>query len=187
MLKQSDWWDVYLTGPSFNPVQVNWLTRIERLLLQQEVKFLSPRLRMTAHPGSSTKEREKIFRDNMIGVANSRLVIAVMDFLLPPGIELGTICTADTKTKEGFHSGIEFIPVTQPDLGTVWEIGYAKGRSISCVGVWESPTPGKEINLMLANGMQGQLFGLDSLEKFLKPHPHAWDWDEAKVWEGEIV
>lgn len=82
------------------------------------------------------------------------------------------------------------------DVGTLWEMGYARGKD-KCVVAF-SEEPADRVNVMLAQGCTGWIRGWASLEGFLEGRMlgHAeveesgnlWDfrWDEVHKWKNEV-
>jgi nucleoside 2-deoxyribosyltransferase len=56
--------------------------------------------------------------------------------------------------------------VVLPDMGTVWEIGYAYGQGLPIVGYFQKQQD-SPMNVMLAHSLWGIVYGLDELQEGL--------------------
>lgn len=150
---------VYVAGPFFNATQLSWLERAEDILTRVgRAEIWSPRKRSYCPPDAPPQVRQRSFQDNREGLFRADFVLAVLDYLLPHGQELRVVepafpgaggCRAVTKA------------IRQPDLGTVWEMGYANAAGRPIVGLFAEPP--QTLNLMLAEALRGYLIGLGDL------------------------
>lgn len=76
-------------------------------------------------------------------------------------------------------------PLKQPDLGTVWELGYCHALQKRCTLFTLEP-PGSTVNLMLAEGAAEVVHGWDELDAFL--NRQAWELPTMKepAWKGGV-
>ena len=61
----------------------------------------------------------------------------------------------------------------QPDLGTVWEIGYAHSIHKPVIAFVETSEIATKLNLMLTQSMQGLIIGFAELKDRLQRSPSA--------------
>jgi hypothetical protein len=191
---------VYIAGPFFNDPQREIIARIEDLLTSMSIGFYSPRL----HSGSAdfTPEQRKdpkcwqrIYESNVKQMHVCGIVLAVIEYALPPNCGLYSIGNYEPVPplviRKDLPGGRErvttftaqtFGRVEIPDLGTAWEMGYARGwnGALSIVGqpgehrylpvvAFHTFKPPAELNLMLAHGCDGILTGWDAMHGFLSP------------------
>ncbi len=172
---------IYLAGPFFNEPQIKTLERIETLCEQFGVKCNSPRKFLVLKPHASWEERKLVFRDNLLKMQMSEIILACLD---NPHVE----------TYEDGAPKLDIAPTPRPpDTGTLWEMGYAYaiGRPVLPFTVGS-----KKMNVMLAQGCAGFLQSIGDVSAFLeglkcedpvcgKPE---WDfnWEVAESWQKEI-
>jgi nucleoside 2-deoxyribosyltransferase len=71
------------------------------------------------------------------------------------------------------------------DPGTVWEMGLAYGVNIPVYAY--TTVKGRGLNLMLAQGCEGFLIGLESVKKFLSEVHDENLYTEATRWKNKII
>lgn len=206
-------YDVYLAGPFFNTAQIELIARAEAMIRGSGHRLFSPR----EHPANgfaeklhTTEERaaflrgaaDGIFESNLVGMAESRHMIAVLDYLLPTDLALLLARPI------GDGGNIRF-PFGLPDTGTVWEMGYfqnffnersdldepidlefqrvkAKPRR-QIIGFTTRPREkAGTLNLMLTQCCRGVLFGWEELEQFLGKDTMDFNWSVLQKWNGGV-
>ena len=150
---------IYLAGPFFDDQQLETVERVEQICEAVKVKCNSPRKFLVLKPKACWEERRLVFRDNLLKLQSSEIVLACLDGM---------------------------------DAGTLWEMGYAYaiGRPVVAFSANEM----HKVNVMLAQGCRGFLYGLQAVEEFLLGVPGdgivspGWDydWELAEEWKAEI-
>lgn len=161
---------LYLAGPFFNAPQVETIEKVESLCETIGLNCNSPRKFMVLKPDASLVERRATFLDNIQKIQESQIVFACID---NPRDVNGAMVD------------------TPPDIGTVWEIGYAYGigRPVVCFTLRQ-----RKMNVMLAQGCAGFLSNEVDIEAFLQGKEvqtigfNIWDfnWEIAEAWNKEV-
>lgn len=177
----------YIAAPFFNARELAVVERVEGMLDAAGIEYFSPR---TLGRPNDADERREIFDTNYNHIMDCDIVLAWLDRIHaddrlsvrmvrdvtdihPPQAALGSSYTID--------SG----PLIQPDLGTVWEMGAVYALDRPCVGFTHHTTPtDARLNLMLAESVDGIVYGLDQLEKMLTKPLTRWG-SFYNVWIGK--
>ncbi len=198
--------NVYLAGPFFNPVEVSFIEQLELILEEPRVDsrpltYFSPR----KDGGNADRQGDvkanvaAIFEANLHAMRACGECIAVLDRLMSPG--QGIFVCENVMHGQSYEDGglppkhwkIVRGPIAQPDLGTVWELGYLKAwndvlcevdTDIELPTVWASKKilagftmrprePGGKMNVMLSQGLDVIIHGFDELRNWLRPRT-AW-------------
>ena len=164
---------IYLAGPFFNRIQVNHAMRMIALCKENGISYYAPIEHQ--EPDFGTPNMVKIFQDNIIGLLDSSIVLAQLDYPLPANWRL-------LAHKIGTYPQ----DVSLPDVGTVWEMGFAFAKGKSIVGYWLTE-PVSKVNLMLAKCCIGILSGIINVAKFLTTNKHgALNWTAVIDYKGEM-
>jgi nucleoside 2-deoxyribosyltransferase len=187
---------VYIAGPFFNPAQVAVIEEIEGILTERKYEHFSPR-RDSGSADMTPEERKvmsnwkPVFESNCIQIGISSLVLAVIEYVLPPDVLSGVLtpiepeesyttpdpnifeCHGHRQIRESrrFMWPHRFRPLAIPDTGTVWEMGFAQASMTPVVGYLPTARP-EAMNLMLAQGVVGVISGPEQLQDFLTPGVH---------------
>ena len=149
---------IYLAGPFFNTESREVVRLITAELERQGHEVWSPmRDGIECPKDASSTMRGKVYRLDIEKIEWAECIVAVLDYPLPPYQEL----LLKTKTPEG---KVDLINVNLPDVGTVFEIGYAVAKEIPCIGCVEKVSG---FNLMLGEALVGIAVTLDELGKLL--------------------
>ncbi len=149
---------VYLAGPFFNSAQVKFIAWLEEQLEARGIPYFSPRLSEVSvrlrKEGFSPQIAAEIFAVNLTKLDEAEAVLAVLDWLLPPGRTLALIEKDEASGTPLPGEPTFFLQECQiPDSGTVWELGVAYANDIPSYVI----STGKEPNLMLIQGATGVL------------------------------
>lgn len=80
---------VYIASPFFNPEQLERVEFIEKILVEHDIEYFSPRKDTYVKPDSNDAERKHAFDENLRGIIEADFIIAVTD-----GKDMGTIFEA---------------------------------------------------------------------------------------------
>lgn len=176
---------IYIAGPFFNPPQLDLIKWIEDHLAQAEINFYSPRL----HPGNDggpidNATANKIFRSNVVAIQECTHVLAVLDWLMPTGHELMVVKPAPQKfTDERWLYEGASRPLSLPDTGTVFEMGYATGINKPVLGYTDRKEGEGKLNIMLTQACRGMVYGPEHFRHVF------WggeiQWDRVRAWAGK--
>ena len=170
---------VYIAGPFFNPQQVEQVARIENVLESAGVDFFSPRLQHGGGTGvkqpvptvGSRDMAERVFRKNFEEIEDCTAMLAVLDYLLPPGDGLALVNGGNVQ---------RFLSL--PDTGTIWEMGVAYGQGIPVTGFMVSPQ--SYMNLMLTQSMHGVITSYEMLRESAEEMRTKRDHLKGPDWTG---
>lgn len=167
---------VYLAAPFFNEAEVAMVEKLESHLRKVDgVKLFSPRLQSANAEGRDLRDpevRAAIFKKNVKELRDAELVVAWLDRAFP----------ADSKLVLQFADGGERDIHPQSDVGTVWEIGYARALGVPVIGFTESA----KLNVMIAEGCDWIAQSIsDVAGKIERYDRHGQDAFEDAPWEGE--
>ena len=170
---------VYIAGPFFNQTQIRLVERVEHAMTRYGVPYFSPRLQddndnPETTEGLTPEKAARIFKADVVNLENASAVIAILDYALLPDQSL-RIVTADRTSP----------PVSIPDSGTVWEMGYAYARGIPVYGLTFHPS--NKMNLMLTQSCEGIIYGYVKLHMFLEAYPLTarFATQHAVAWRGD--
>ncbi len=161
---------VFIASPLFNTPQHAILDHIEGLCEQRGLKYYSARKDSEPFvPKGDEKKNpaawDKVFDNNEEGLQESWLMIAVLDYALPEHFQIGKGFNVH-HTEYGVKMS-EFLPLSLPDSGTVWEMGYFRGLKKTVVG-FHPTRKADDLNLMLTHGCDGLISGFHALEQFFQ-------------------
>jgi nucleoside 2-deoxyribosyltransferase len=181
---------IFIASPLFNAAQIAIIAQIEAMLAGHGYDYYSARL----HSGSDklTPEQRRdircwdpVFDSNEAGLDECRVCIAVLEYPLPYGQEMGVLRrlgqdeqwtsptpsvflstdVAEHLEGRGMHHPYAYTRLELPDAGTVWETGYMRAQGKIVVGFHSDKA--KHLNLMLSHGCDGLIRGFENLEGFL--------------------
>ena len=164
----------YIAGPFFNEEQKNLIGNIERMFLDLDIPFFSPRLCDENSPGNKIDDAAaaRIFDRNYAqlvpqpGIYGPECdkMLAVIDYTLPKNQQL---CVASKEKLDLVATKWNVSPTLYlPDTGTVFEIGMACALHIPVYAFTENPP--ERMNIMLSQSTEGIIHGLDHLRSFLQ-------------------
>jgi nucleoside 2-deoxyribosyltransferase len=150
----------YLAGPFFNERQLLQMANLEMIAQDHDEAFFSPRWQHPAgipQPVTTAERATELFRTNVAELVRCTHVLATLDYLLPEGHALSLL-----------RAGQAAKPVSLPDAGTIWELGFATalGRPVVLFTervAFEEP----KVNLMLAVSALGVVYGFRHWDDFL--------------------
>lgn len=134
--------NIYLAGPFFNEEQLALIEKIRNFLQENGFCVFSP-FHDTGGPKKpinlwTEDELEKVFTENVCHIGSSDLVVSVTEYR-------GVILHVENWA--GDCDAGEKKSITLPDVGTVFEIGYAYSKDIPVINYNEKEQAGW--NLML--------------------------------------
>lgn len=136
-------YDFYLAGPFFNEPQVRFLEAIKTCAERAGKTLWTPHTAKRLGPSASEGEAWAVYLENLKKIDEARGVIAVLDWLQPAHQRL-VVVTEKTDPVPARHE----MPVLMPDTGTVFEMGYAEGKTRPVYGVYMRQP--RRLNVMLA-------------------------------------
>lgn len=71
--------NVYLASPFFNPAQLERVIDVETLLEKYNMTYFSPRKELVCPPNASAEVRKNTFENNVKGILEADMVIAITD------------------------------------------------------------------------------------------------------------
>jgi len=135
---------IYLAGPFFNKIQRNHAQGLAEILKGRGYHIYAPvseQFVEQALPESALR----IFERNIRWMEESSLILAQLDYPLDPPNVLSIL-----NLEKQQHS-----PISLPDAGTVFEMGFAYAMSIPIIGYFFEPV--LKANLMLTESMIGYI------------------------------
>lgn len=198
---------VYLAGPFFNDRQRVLMDQIELRLDEQKISYFSPRKVFNCPPDAPLEVRQATFKGNCKGIIEAECVLCVLDFLLPENRRLHLVEFTKESDKlvvaanvpkgaqlpEGIQPSrgkveISLIgnPIVLPDVGTVWEMGFATALGKPVVGL--KLMPDTAMNLMLAQACQNFITDADVFEAWAKEYGSTGVLPKGEQpWNGKII
>jgi nucleoside 2-deoxyribosyltransferase len=168
----------YIAAPFFNRPQLELAETIENILLEERVPFYSPRKSGVLKPAASSEDRRRILLSNIDAIQTASVVLAVMDWLLPPEHYLHVI----ERGEDSWH--FKSPDLNLPDTGTVWECGFAYAIHRPIIGY---VSKAKKINVMIAETFKGVVGSPEELRGFARTWSGAsFSYDNLKPWTGSI-
>ena len=142
---------IYNAGPFFNTEQVTAMEMLEKLEAQEGLDFFAPRLSpesdMIRNGDRSAATFQRTFERDVEEIGKATVMIAMLDWLMPPEEEVRIIRHEGVPGKPGYHQQLS-APLNVPDSGTVFELGLAYSANLPVVGVrFDRERP---LNLMLS-------------------------------------
>ena len=183
---------IFIASPFFNSEQVMVVKMIENILDEKGVPYFSARKDTKVAPDSSQHDRKLAFTANCMGIKERSVVLAVVDWLLPENQEMRIVefdawnrMYKESMVGQSFPAWIRSPKLYVPDMGTVFEIGYANAIKKPVIALRvQNKMP---INLMLAEAFVGMMYDLHTLTKFVRDYPRGFHWKELEKWKGHII
>jgi nucleoside 2-deoxyribosyltransferase len=152
---------IFIASPLFNKQQHRVLDTLETLIQDSGYEFYSARHHsgssaMTAQERKDMRAWDSVFDSNIAGLQESEVCIANLGYQMPDEVSIALL-----NELEGTVT-----PVSLPDTGTVWEMGFMYAQNKIVIGYCPEEQPGK-LNLMLTHGCDGIIMGPENLRKFL--------------------
>lgn len=180
---------VFIASPFFNEEQLTAVKLIEQKLEEKGIQYFSARKHSKVRPDGTRVERKKAFLANCKGIDEKGVMLAITDWLLPMPQEMRILeidpWNLPAKPGDVIPAHIKSDRIFIPDVGTVFEIGYATAKQKPVVGFRIQPKV--PLNLMLVEAFEGMIFSFDELEEFLKPYPNNFNWKGLKTWKENII
>lgn len=163
----------YIAAPFFNVQELAVVETLEDDIERCGDTFFSPRS-LGVVDLSSPRDRRQKFDSNAEELRNATAVVAVMDRHAKPGTELAVINTVSIEHEDGRGPThlVEFHDVRLPDVGTVWEVGYA--YALQKPVVLFTLDAASKVNLMLTEASIGVVRGHDDFRTLLATPYHEW-------------
>jgi nucleoside 2-deoxyribosyltransferase len=144
-----------------------------------------------ASPFFNDEEREALTYVEKHCFSNPNLAVFSprLNFNCPPQAPMSVRkSTFDGNVSAILQTNVVLASIDSPDIGTAWEMGFARALRIPVIAY---SLKGKLINLMLAQGVDGFLFGVENLTKFLEGIETGYGWDlnyeVAQEWKKDII
>ncbi len=160
---------IYLAGPFFNDIQESWAMDLALTLRNRGYHIYAPV--DEKFDGKTELKANDIFTRDIEWLLSSKIVLAQLDYPL----EESKVLTILDQNKWRHR------PISFPDSGTVWEMGYAFAKNIPVIGYLRKPS--LFLNLMLAQGLTGYIEE-DLLEPFQK---EGIFWNLIQGWKGTQI
>lgn len=155
---------VFIASPLFNEPQIAIIREIEEALNRAQIPFYSARLhsksdQIPPEERKNPRAWDAVFDSNVQGLNTSTHMIAVLEYAYPPETSLNVISSI---------SGAEVVrtPISLPDAGTVWEMGYFHALRRPVYGYHRDQAG--HLNLMLTHGCSGMVVGTDQLNRLVE-------------------
>jgi len=142
---------IYNAGPFFNAAQVAAMERLEKLEGDNNLDFFAPRLSpesdLIRQGDRSAETFQKTFERDVEEIGKATIMVAMLDWLMPPEEEVRILRHEGVPGKPGYHQQLS-APLNVPDSGTVFELGLAFAAGLPVIGVrFDCERP---LNLMLS-------------------------------------
>jgi len=170
---------IYLAAPFFSLGEIEVCSRIERAAEAKNLNLFSPRQESGMLQGEVAKNANSIFTNNIAGMQKCTEMLCWMDRVLPK-----EDCSVRIIQHKGSDLEWEILspPLTQPDIGTVWEMGWAFAqRKYLTLFTTRDRGDGK-LNLMLTECVDHVVHGFEELDDYLTAFPPAY---KLGNWEGD--
>lgn len=161
----SDAETTYLAAPFFNVPQLELVKAIEVEFEKAHRLCFSPRLQHGNTPVkiATEEQAQEVFTANERALDECSHLVAVADYKLPADTHLGIV----KSDSDGVQGSIN--PISLPDTGTVWELGYARANPrITSVLFTEQEPADAKLNLMLTQSCAGILYGMKNLRTWIE-------------------
>lgn len=156
----------YLAAPFFNNAEMELVMYLEQQLDSFGIPYFSPRKDggNDGRQADVTRNKREIFVANANAINECSGMIAILDRQMPKDKAV-MLCKKERYTGNWIP---DKGPLQQPDLGTVWEMGFAYSQCKPVYGFTErSAREIGTINLMLMEGCQFVFHGRVDLMGFL--------------------
>lgn len=181
---------IYYAAPFFNSEEMSVMHHFQHIATpHSHLRVFYPYEASLEDQGNIQDKaaRRKVYLKNEQALIHNSELIAWIDRKQLNGAQV-QLCTHQELRYGGegwIGNGRE---LKQPDLGTVWEMGFARARG-KTIAAFTLQEEGK-LNLMLTESVDIVLHGWDELEVYLAL-PHAMDVqqyirDKAGFWKGDV-
>jgi len=197
---------IYLAAPFFNKAEIDVVSNLEELILHEyghKFTLFSPRQQHFGRKPDlkSLQVRNQIFTRNLQELKGCDVILAWLDRkqMHPQNtVRIVRPHVYDTTVRDGQSYEACSNPLHQPDLGTVWELGYLsaiKERGLAHPIGTELPVRigfslrdphNDHLNVMITQCLEAVIFGWIALKDFLDlPTPREWyDFFISNPWKG---
>lgn len=189
--------EIYIAGPFFNAKENDVIGQIENYCKHAVQSggidgYFSPR----KSGGNADRQKDvqthasDIFKANYVAIDASSEIIAVLDRQFMPGQTVALLRNKDEKGDCINPPEVVKADLQQPDLGTVWEMGYAYAKHTTVVGFSLRERGVGKMNLMLTQSCIAVLHGWTELSEYLNSkNPRSYLEDIVRtygqVWQGK--
>ena len=166
---------VYLAGPFFNEEQKELIKSVTRALEDAACVVFSPmRDGGICPPDAGPDQVTETYKANVDNIITAEFVFAILDYKLPDWQALIAIDKTNGETVSP--------PLSLPDTGTVFEMGYAIARQVPVITFSEAEP--KRINLMLSEPTEGHVVGVSNIKSAIGALAYAFatNQDTAIAW-----
>lgn len=152
-------YDIFLAGPFFNEQQVMLCRDIYELLIDKGFKVFWSYEETGQTKIEDDADAWSLFYRNAEAVKESRMMLAIMDWLNMPGSKVVLQQLQDLRSSKE-------TPLCIPDSGTVWECGMAYAME-KPVYLFTTRPRDRRVNIMLTQCSRGVIHGMEQLKKVL--------------------
>lgn len=182
---------VYIAAPFFTPMEIGVVQTIENMLDEFGIPYFSPRKDggNDSRQGSVRENAKAIFEANIEALQACNKVLAVLD-RFPADNQEVWLCERDV------HDILLPVrgPLKQPDIGTVWELGYFAALRYAGLTHGDSSIFGftrvarnySSMNVMILEGVDAVCYGLEELAMALSEQLVVYGYHRRLV-DGRIV
>jgi nucleoside 2-deoxyribosyltransferase len=178
---------IYYAAPFFNDAEMGVMKQMQEVVQPMEhLRMFYPHDASKEDQGSiqDPASRRRVYLKNEQAIIHNSEVLAWLDRIQLDGAQIQR-CRQHPELGDWFGDGKE---LKQPDLGTVWEIGFARARGKTIAAFTLEPE-GK-MNLMLTESVDIVLRGWDEVKEYLQL-PHAMNVSQfirqkQSFWRGDV-
>lgn len=161
---------IYIAAPFFNPAQVECVETIETILTKHEYPFLSPRQHGPVLEGKvrTPEQAAEVYKTNVELMDKCSIILGVLDYLLPAEQEVRVV-TPETRGDQAGLFEPASPPLSIPDTGTIWELGFGSGRRRNgrYTKLWGFTLRElKGMNLMISASLDQCFYSYEHLDSF---------------------
>lgn len=191
---------IYYAAPFFNQLEMEVMVTAQLMFEQfPHIKGFFPYQASKAEQDSiqAPASRRRVYLANEQALIHNSEMIAWLDRQQMDGKQV-QLCKSETirtgnggpgysETEKWIGNGKE---LKQPDLGTVWEMGFARARGKTIAGFTLLDEKSAKLNLMLTESIDIMLYGWDQLREYLSL-PHQIDVtkyirEKCSFWRGDV-
>lgn len=185
---------IYYAAPFFNAREFDVMQTVKNVTDRMEhLKVFYPYFASLAEQGNINDKlnRRLVYQRNEQALIHNQEVIAWVDRLQMDNQQV-QLCSPHRIEEDGYP--IQYWignckELKQPDIGTVWEMGFARARG-KTVAMFTLQEREAKINVMLAESVDIVLYGWQQLEEYLSlvryEQLSLYIRDKNREWKGEV-
>lgn len=182
---------IYYAAPFFNPEEMNVMHHVQHIATpKKHLKLFYP-YEASAQEQSNIQDaetRRRVYLKNEQALIHSAELLAWVDRKQMNGQQV-QLCHDEDLSDRTVWVG-DGKELKQPDLGTVWEMGFARARGKVIAAFTLQEKKEAKLNLMLTESVDIVLYGWQELEEYLAiPEPFQiakYIRERASFWKGEV-